>query len=256
MTFVISAAEIDLYVGSVAGLASVTSALAVSEYGVFVGIAAGLLTGLAVGAINGALVAAVQIPSFLVTLGMLGIAVGTARWITDSAPVPVLDDAFNFIFGSGQVGPIPTLLIWMGLAFVAGHVILRKTAYGRRVLATGGNESAARFSGVRTRMIKFYVLLASSTVAALAGMLYAGRLQSGRYQWGEGDELSVIAAVILGGTSLFGGYGTVVGSVLGALLVGLINNGLTLMGLEFSQQQIVRGAIIILAVALARKGVR
>ncbi|MEW6637519.1 MAG: ABC transporter permease, partial [Actinomycetota bacterium] len=101
-----------------------------------------------------------------------------------------------------------------------------------------------------------YVLLASSTVAALAGMLYAGRLQSGRYQWGEGDELSVIAAVILGGTSLFGGYGTVVGSVLGALLVGLINNGLTLMGLEFSQQQIVRGAIIILAVALARKGVR
>jgi len=105
-------------------------------------------------------------------------------------------------------------------------------------------------------MIKFYVLLASSTVAALAGMLYAGRLQSGRYQWGEGDELSVIAAVILGGTSLFGGYGTVVGSVLGALLVGLINNGLTLMGLEFSQQQIVRGAIIILAVALARKGVR
>ncbi len=87
-------------------------------------------------------------------------------------------------------------------------------------------------------------------------MLYAGRLQSGRYQWGEGDELSVIAAVILGGTSLFGGYGTVVGSVLGALLVGLINNGLTLMGLEFSQQQIVRGAIIILAVALARKGLR
>ena len=96
----------------------------------------------------------------------------------------------------------------------------------------------------------------SGIVAALAGMLYTGRLQSGRFSWGEGDELSVIAAVILGGTSLFGGYGTVIGSVLGALLVGLINNGLTLMGLEFSQQQIVRGAIIILAVALARKGPR
>jgi ribose transport system permease protein len=187
---------------------------------------------------------------------MLGIAVGTARWITDSAPVPVLDDAFNNIFGTGQIGPIPSLLIWLGVFLMAGHFILRKTAYGRRVLATGGNESAARFSGVHTRRIKFYVLLASSTVAALAGMLYAGRLQSGRYQWGEGDELSVIAAVILGGTSLFGGFGTVVGSVLGALLVGLINNGLTLMGLEFSQQQIVRGAIIILAVALARKGLR
>ena len=256
MTFVISAAEIDLSVGSVAGLASVLSALAVSEYGLFAGIAAGVLTGLVVGSINGALVAALRIPSFLVTLGMLGIAVGTARWITDSAPVPILDDAFNNIFGTGQIGPVPSLLIWLGVFLVAGHVILRKSAYGRRVLATGGNESASRFSGVHTRRIKFYVLLASSTVAALAGMLYAGRLQSGRYQWGEGDELSVIAAVILGGTSLFGGFGTVVGSVLGALLVGLINNGLTLMGLEFSQQQIVRGAIIILAVALARKGLR
>lgn len=256
MTFVISAAEIDLSVGSVAGLASVLSALAVSEYGLFAGIAAGVLTGLVVGSINGALVAALRIPSFLVTLGMLGIAVGTARWITDSAPVPILDDAFNNIFGTGQIGPVPSLLIWLGVFLVAGHFILRKSAYGRRVLATGGNESAARFSGVHTRRIKFYVLLASSTVAALAGMLYAGRLQSGRYQWGEGDELSVIAAVILGGTSLFGGFGTVVGSVLGALLVGLINNGLTLMGLEFSQQQIVRGAIIILAVALARKGLR
>ena len=254
MTFVISAAEIDLSVGSVAGLASITSALAVSEYGFFAGVAAGLLTGLIVGSVNGALVARFNIPSFLVTLGMLGIAVGTARWITDSAPVPILDDSFNTIFGSGQIGPVPALLLWMFIVFAVGHIVLRKTAYGRRVLATGGNESAARFSGVDTRRIKFYVLLASSTVAALAGMLYAGRLQSGRYQWGEGDELSVIAAVILGGTSLFGGYGTVVGSVLGALLVGLINNGLTLMGLEFSQQQIVRGAIIILAVALARKG--
>jgi ribose transport system permease protein len=100
------------------------------------------------------------------------------------------------------------------------------------------------------------VLLASGTVASLAGMLYAGRLQSGRFSWGEGDELSVIAAVILGGTSLFGGTGTVIGSVLGALLVGLINNGLTLMGLELSQQEIVRGAIIILAVALAARGPR
>lgn len=256
VTFVISAAEIDLSVGSVAGLSSVVSALAVSNYGLLAGIAAGLATGIVVGGINGLLVASIRIPSFLVTLGMLGIAVGTARWITDSAPIPIVDQSFNNLFGSGQFGPVPSLLFWMLVVFVVGHVALRKTPFGRRVLATGGNESAARFSGVRTRWIKFYVLLASGTVAALAGMLYAGRLQSGRYQWGEGDELSVIAAVILGGTSLFGGYGTVVGSVLGALLVGLINNGLTLMGLEFSQQQIVRGAIIILAVALARKSAR
>ena len=256
MAFVISAAEIDLSVGSAAGLASVTSALAVSEYGLLAGVAAGLLTGVIVGGINGLLVAAIGIPSFLVTLGMLGIAHGSAMWVTASAPVPIVDNTFNNIFGSGQIGPVPSLLLWVLIALVVGHIVLRKTPYGRRVLATGGNEVAARFSGVNTRRIKFYVLLVSGTVAGLAGMLYAGRLHSGRFQWGEGDELSVIAAVILGGTSLFGGYGTVIGSVLGALLVGLINNGLTLMGLEFSQQQIVRGAIIILAVALARKGPR
>jgi ribose transport system permease protein len=132
-------------------------------------------------------------------------------------------------------------------------VVLRKTAYGRQVLATGGNAAAARFSGVDTRRIKFLVLMFSGTFAALGGMLYAGRLNSGRYTVGQGDELSVIAAVILGGTSLFGGAGTVVGTVLGALLIGLINNGLILMGLEFSQQVIIRGVIIILAVALARR---
>lgn len=256
VTFVISAAEIDLSVGSVAGLGSVTSALAVSEFGLLAGIAAGLLTGVGIGSINGSLVAYLGIPSFLVTLGMLGIAVGLARWITDSAPIPITDQSFNSIFGSGEIGPLPSLLLWAVVLMVIGHIVLRKTAYGRRVLATGGNEAAARFSGVRTRRIKFYVLLVSGTVASLAGMLYAGRLHTGRFQLGEGDELSVIAAVILGGTSLFGGRGTVVGAVLGALLVGLINNGLTLMGLELSQQQIVRGAIIILAVALARKSPR
>jgi ribose transport system permease protein len=254
VTFVISSREIDLSVGAVAGLASVASALAVSQYGFFAGVAAGILTGAIVGGINGFLVAAIGIPSFLVTLGMMGIARGSAMWITDAAPVPTLDITFNAVFGAGQIGPIPSLFLWLLVLLVGGHIVLRKTAYGRRVLATGGNESAARFSGVNTRRMKFYVLLVSGIVAALAGMLYAGRLGSGRFQWGEGDELSVIAAVILGGTNLFGGYGTVIGSVLGALLVGLINNGLTLMGLDFSQQQIIRGAIIILAVALARKG--
>lgn len=256
VTFVISAAEIDLSVGSVAGLASVASAIVVSQYGLLAGIAAGLLTGVVVGGINGFLVAAVGIPSFLVTLGMLGVAHGSAMWITSSAPVPIVNDTFNTIFGAGQIGPFPTLILWVVGALVIGHLVLRKTTYGRQVLATGGSEGAARFSGVRTRRIKFYVLLVSGIVASLAGMLYAGRLQSGRFSWGEGDELSVIAAVILGGTSLFGGAGTVIGSVLGALLVGLINNGLTLMGLELSQQEIVRGAIIILAVALAAKGTR
>jgi ribose transport system permease protein len=253
VTFVIGAAEIDLSVGAVAGLASVICAMALDSYGLLPGILAGVLLGATVGAINGSLVVGVGIPSFLVTLGMLGIAHGTAQWITDSAPQPILNDSFNNVFGSGDLGPIPSLVIWTAVAVAIGHVLLRRTAYGRGVLATGGNEEASRFSGVPTRRIKFTVMMASSTVAAIAGMLYAGRLQSGRFQWGEGDELSVIAAVILGGTSLFGGRASVIGALLGSLMIGLINNGLTIMGLEFSQQQIVRGGIIIAAVALARR---
>lgn len=253
MTFVIASAQIDLSVGSVAGLASVIAALSVASYGVLVGVVAGLLTGVIIGLVNGTLVTRVGIPSFLVTLAMLGIAHGVAMWVTRAAPVPILNDTFNNFFGSGNLGPIPSLAIWTALVFVVGHIVLTKSSFGRKVLATGGNEIAARFSGINTNRIKLIALTMSSVAASLAGMLYAGRLQSGRFQWGQGDELSVIAAVILGGTSLFGGKGTVIGSVVGSLLVGVINNGLILMGLEFSQQLIIRGSIIILAVALVRR---
>jgi ribose transport system permease protein len=253
MTFVIGAAQIDLSIGATAGLASVTTAMTIAEWGIGAGILIGLGTGLLVGSINGALVAGFAIPSFLVTLGMLGVAHGTAQWITDSAPQPILDDTYNNPFGSGDFGRVPSLVIWTGAIVVIGHIVLRKTSYGRRVLATGGNTVAARFSGVNTRLITFLTLAIMGLVAGLAGMLYAGRLHSGRFQWGEGDELSVIAAVILGGTSLFGGRATVIGSLFGALMIGLINNGLILMGLDFSQQEIIRGVIIVLAVALARR---
>ena len=253
MAFVIGAAQIDLSVGAVAGLASVTTAMAISNFGVVPGIAVGILTGLIVGMINGSLVAYLGIPSFLVTLGMLGVAHGTAMWITDTAPQPIRSDAYNNVFGSGDLGPIPSLAIWTIAAVVVGHIVLRKTPFGRRVLATGGNAVAAGFSGVNTRRITFLTLTLMGTVAAIGGMLYAGRLHSGRFAWGEGDELSVIAAVILGGTSLFGGRASVIGALLGSLMIGLINNGLILMGLESSQQQIIRGAVIVLAVALARR---
>jgi ribose transport system permease protein len=255
MTFVIGAAEIDLSVGGVAGLASVTSAMAIDHYGLVGGVVAGLLTGLAVGSLNGMLVTVVGIPSFLVTLGMMGVAHGTAQWVTDSAPQPILNDGFNNFFGTGDLWGVPSLVVWSLVAVAIGHVVLRRTRHGRGVLATGGNEEAARFSGINTKRIKFTVLVASATVASIAGMLYAGRLQSGRFQWGEGDELSVIAAVILGGTSLFGGKASVIGALVGSLLIGLINNGLILMGLASSQQEIVRGLIIIAAVALvSRRG--
>lgn len=253
MTYVIAAAEIDLSVGSIAGLSSVVTAMSISSWGLVPGIMAGLSVGLVAGAISGGLVAWLKVPSFLVTLGMLGLLVGVARWITASAPVPIADQTYIAIFGGGQLGPIPTIFIWVTLVVGIGAIVMNKTKFGRHVRATGGNLVAAGYTGVKTARVKFIVLMLSGGGAALAGMLYAGRLQSGRFQWGTGDELSVIAAVILGGTSLFGGRGQVIGSLFGAVFIGLINNGLILMGLDVSQQQVVRGAIIILAVALSRK---
>ena len=252
MTFVLSAGEIDLSIGAVVGLTSVTTALALEKFGLIGGILGGLLTGVVVGLVNGLLATRVGIPSFLVTLAMMGIARGTAMWISNTAAIPILDRTYYYTFGSGNVGPVPVLLIWALIAAVIGHIALRKTTFGRKTLATGGSETAARFTGIKTRNIKLQVLLISSITAAVAGMLYAGRLRSGRFQLGEGDELSVIAAAVLGGTSLFGGFGSVIGSIMGALMIGLINNGLILMGLEFSQQLIARGVIIILAVTVAR----
>jgi ribose transport system permease protein len=253
MTFVLSAGEIDLSVGAVAGLTTVTVAMAISVAGPLGGVLAGLATGLAVGVFNGWLTTRIGIPSFLTTLAMMGIAKGVAMWISDTAAVPILSPSYSWVFGGGSVGPIPVLMFWMALIAGIGHVALRRSGFGRRVLATGGGETAARYSGINTASIKFKVLVLSSCAAALAGMLYAGRLQSGRFQLGEGDELSVIAAAVLGGTSLFGGKGTVIGTIVGALMIGMINNGLILMGLEFSQQLIAKGAIIILAVALSQK---
>nr|WP_256371834.1 ABC transporter permease [Rubellimicrobium sp. CFH 75288] len=253
MTFVLSAGEIDLSVGAVAGLTTVTVAMAIAAAGPLAGVLAGLATGLAVGMFNGWLTTRIGIPSFLATLAMMGIAKGVAMWISATAAVPILSPSYSWVFGGGSIGPVPVLLVWVLILAAVGHVMLRRTGFGRRVLATGGGETAARYSGIDTRSVKFRVLVMSSMAAALAGMLYAGRLQSGRFQLGEGDELSVIAAAVLGGTSLFGGMGTVIGTIVGALMIGLINNGLILMGLDFSQQLIARGGIIILAVALSQK---
>jgi ribose transport system permease protein len=256
MTFVLSAGEIDLSVGAVAGLASVTTAMAIAWGGLPAGIAIGLMTGVTVGLINGFLSTKLMIPTFLTTLAMMGIAKGVAMWISDTAAIPILNNSYSGFFGGGNLGSVPSLLIWMIIMGIVGHIALRRTKFGRQVLAVGGNVTAARYSGINIDRVKMSVIVISSLVAALAGMLYAGRLQSGRFQLGEGDELSVIAAAVLGGTSLFGGRGTVIGSIVGALMIGVINNGLILMGLEYSQQLIARGGIIILAVAISQAGIK
>lgn len=254
MTFVISVGELDLSVGSTAALAALVSALTMqSGYGLGAGILAGVLSGLLVGMINGFFVTVVNIPSFLVTLGMMQFIRGLDMRITYTKPVAVSNETFNNIFGSGNIGPIPVLLVWSLAATVLGHFVLKFTPFGREILATGGNRVAARYSGINTSRTKLYCFLITGVAAALAGMLYSGMMQTARYSFGTGGELAAIAAVILGGTSLYGGKGSIPGTFIGALLIGTINNGLIIMGLDVSEQNMVAGAIIILAVAFGRK---
>ena len=251
MTFVLSAGEIDLSIGSIVALSSLVSALALRHAGIVAGIAAGLGTGLVVGAFNGLFVSRIGVPSFLVTLGITSVITGLARWITELQSVPITNETFNFIFGSGDVGPISILFIWTLVLLVVGQVGLKKTQFGRSVLATGGNKVSALYSGISVRSVKFWVLVLNGVLASLAGMLYAGRLHGARYSLGETDLLTVIAAVIIGGTSMSGGKGSVIGAIVGSLIMGMINNGLILMGLSVDQQMIFRGVIIIASVSLS-----
>lgn len=254
MTFVISVGELDLSVGSTAALAALVSALTMqSGYGLAAGIMAGVFSGLLVGMINGFFVTVVNIPSFLVTLGMMQFIRGLDMRITYTKPVAISNETFNNIFGSGSIGLIPVLLVWSLAATVLGHFLLKFTPFGREILATGGNRVAARYSGINTSRTKLYCFLITGVAAALAGMLYSGMMQTARYSFGTGGELAAIAAVILGGTSLYGGKGSIPGTFIGALLIGTINNGLIIMGLDVSEQNMVAGAIIILAVAFGRK---
>ena len=254
MTFVLSTGEIDLSFGSVVALSSIITAKILNSTGsILLAILCGLVAGAVIGLANGLLVAKMNIPSFLVTLGMNGIVLGLARWVSNLQSIPINNDTFTFVFGSGDIGPLPILFLWTICLTIIGHLLLKKTPYGRRVLATGGNKISAMYSGIKVPNIKISVMLLNSTIAALAGILYSGRLHGARYTLGENDVMIVIAAVIIGGTSMNGGKGSVVGSLLGALIMGILNNGLILMGFSVDQQMIFRGLIIIVSVALTMR---
>lgn len=257
LTFVISTGGMDLSMGSTVGLSSLLIALALRS-GVSMPIAflIGIATGAVVGAVNGFLYAKIRMPSFVSTIAVSGIIYGIALLPTESAPVPIADSAFNFIFGSGDLGPIPILLLWMMGIVCIGHLMLRHMKYGKQVLAVGGNEISAKFSGINTTKIKFLVMLVSGIMSGLAGCLYAGRMHTGRCTFGEGVETSIIAGVVLGGTIMSGGKGSIIGTLVGSLLIGMISNGLVIMGLNVAQQQIVQGIIIILAVAFGNEQTR
>lgn len=248
--FVLSAGEIDLSIGAVVGLAALVTAVVLRDVGLVAGIAAGLGVGSLVGLINGAAVAGLRVPSFLVTLATMGIAMGLARTITDLESVAITNLNYTEVFGSGDLGPIPGLVVWMLAIVCLGHLLLRHRVFGAHVLAVGDDPEAARVAGVAVGRVKMAVLTLSGAAAGLAGMLYAGRLESARYTLGEADLLIVIAAVILGGTRLFGGYGSVIGALIGSLIIVMLNNGLILMGLSVSEQLIAQGGILLLAVVL------
>jgi ribose transport system permease protein len=250
MVFVLSAGEIDLSIGSVVAIAALVAAVVMRAHNWTLGVASGLSAGVTVGLINGALVAYARLPSFLVTLATMGLLAGVARWMTNLQSVPVIDTTFTGLFGSGSLFGIPSLVIWTALAVSLGHYIYRETRFGARVLATGDNLQAARAAGIRVDTLRLTVLILGSICAALAGLLYLGRIQGARYTLGETDLLTVIAAAVVGGTRLDGGTGTVLGALIGSLLMGMLNNGLILMGLAVSEQMIVRGLIILVAIVL------
>jgi len=251
LTFTLSAGEIDLSIGSVVALSALTCAVFLRDVGLAAGIGMGLAVGLVVGVVNGLLTVKLRIPSFLVTLGTLGLVAGIARTVTDLQSVPVQNSTFKAWFGSGSVGPVSSLIIWTAAVVTVGHFALRNIRFGRHVLATGGDRAASAYVGIRTTRVRLAVLIISAMSASVAGLLYAGRLQGARYTLGEADLLTVIAAVVIGGTRLFGGRGSVIGALFGSLIMGTLNNGLILMGLDVSDQMIARGVIIILAVALS-----
>jgi len=174
-------------------------------------------------------------------------------WITHNAPIPIINQKYNNLFGLGNIGGIPIIFIWTIFIVIIGYIVFNHTPLGVYVLATGGNEEAAKYTGINTHKIKLITFLISGILAGFAGMLYAARMQAGRFTFGDGDELSVIAAVILGGTSLNGGKGTIIGTFVGSLIMGIINNGLIIAGLDVSQQMVVRGLVIVFAVAIGSK---
>lgn len=254
MTFVIGAGMIDLSIGSTAALSAMIVAMTLrATDNIVLALLVTLAVGVVIGGVNGVLVTKTKIPPFLTTLGMMQIVRGLAMRVTGMAAVPIQNSTFNNMFGIGNIGGIPVLLYWTVLFSIIGYFMLNRRTFGRHVLATGGNELAAGFSGINTDRIKIKVMILSSAFAAFAGILYAARMQTGRYTYGEGDELSVIAAVILGGTSIAGGNGAILGAIMGSVLMGIINNGLILAGLSVADQTIIRGAIIILATALTNR---
>ncbi|RWM08235.1 ABC transporter permease [Mesorhizobium sp.] len=251
MVMVIVTGGIDLSVGSAMGLASLVTALCFGAgYSTGASIGAGVAVGIVFGLSNGLLITAIGLPPFIATLGTLSIGRGMMYMVTRGVPVtPETPDAFSLL-GQGYVGPVPVPVVIMLILMVLFALIMKRTRFGRHVYATGGNEQAARLSGVKTNRVKLAVYMLSSTIASLAGIIGFSRYLTAEPASGFGSELDVIAAAAIGGASLAGGVGSVTGAVIGAALVGVIANGVVLLNINTYAQQAITGGVILIAVSL------
>lgn len=256
-TMIIVTAGIDLSVGSVlAASAMLTARLMYMEVvSPWAAVAIGLLFGTSLGCINGLIITRLKVNPFITTLGMLSIARGLTYLLasglqgTVASNVPMRNEAVNFL-GSGYVGPVPFPVIEMFALVVIFSLFLRYTVLGRQIYAVGSNEQAARLSGVPVAVVKLFVYTATGTLAALSGIMTAGLLSTAATNAGTGSELDVIAAVVIGGASLAGGEGTIIGSIIGAAIMAVLRNAFVLLQFPIFMQTITIGVVIILAVAL------
>jgi len=265
MTFVILTRGVDLAVGSLVGFSGIVAAVASTSFATpdsaawLVALVVALATGAAVGLVHGKAVTWLAVPPFIVTLGGLTVWRGATLMVNDGAPVSGLDASFRW-WGSGEVLGVPVPVIVFAAVALAGYVVLRHTRYGRHVYAVGGNPEAARLAGLDVKGILSSVYVLIGVLSGLAGFLLSARLGSAEAVAGSGYELRVIASVVIGGASLFGGLGGIGGTVIGALLIGVLTNGLVVMNVSAYLQQVVIGVIIVAAVAFdtfakSRRGV-
>lgn len=248
MTYVILTAGIDLSVGSILALTGVVTATLLQREGITVPIAiiAGLTMGALLGLINGAIITQLKVPPFVTTLGMMTIARGLALTFTEGRPITGLPDNFRAI-GTGSLGTIPMPIFVAGIAFLLGYLVLNHTSIGEYVLALGNNPVAARYAGINVNLYTIFVYVIAGILAALAGMILIARLNSAQPTAGLGYEFDAIAAVVVGGTSFAGGEGSLWGTLLGVLVIAVLNNGLNLLDVSSFYQPVVTGVVIALA---------
>lgn len=254
MTVVMISGGIDLSVGSVMAVAGVTAAALMKRYEAAVPMAVflSLLAGLGIGTINGLVTNYLCIPAFIATLAMMTIARGLVLLYTTARPIYDFPRSFDFI-GQGYVGPVPFPVILLVIMFVLMYLMVRFTVLGRYAYAIGGNSEVARLSGINVKLNSTVLFAICGLCAGIAGVILTSRMAAGEPTSGSGMELDAIAAVVVGGTSMFGGKGSIVGTLLGAILMGFLSNGLSLMGIEPFVQMAISGVIIIVAVTISAR---